>query len=257
MALVTTPAILLRSHAYSDTSRILRFYTRDAGLVGVMAKGVRARGGKGSGGLELLASGVLTLHSKPGRDLQTFRDFHPTPTPLGRWRSPVLMAGGSLLAELILKHAGEDSNPPLYDTLERALDGLADHASHPSDDPAAAILTQAWTLVSELGYRPELDHCVTCGSPIPTEEEGLTRFDYSSGGLRCPACSEGTAGARLGREARSQLQSMVAGWIPESRLTRESAHLALLDNFVTYHISGGHPMKTMEVLRALLEGARA
>ena len=254
MALVTTPAILLRFHAYSDTSRILRFYTRDAGLVGVMAKGVRARGGKGSGGLELLSRGVLTLYFKPNRDLQTFRDFQAAPVPLGRWRSPVLMAGGSLLAELVLKHAGEDRNPSLFDALERALHHVAED---PTADPAAAILTQAWTLVSELGYRPELDHCVACGTLISAEDEGLTRFDYSSGGLRCPECSEGTAGARLGRETRVHLRAMVSGAIPNTPLTRESAHLALLDNFVTYHISGGHPMKTMDVLRALLEDARA
>jgi recombinational DNA repair protein (RecF pathway) len=220
-----------------------------------MAKGVRTRGAKGSGGLELLSGGILTVYARPGRDLQTFKDFHPTAARPGRWRSPVVMAGGSLLAELILKHAGEDGNPMLFEALELALDRVAELA--PGEDPAAVILTQAWTLVSELGYRPEVEHCVTCGRSVPMEEEVLTRFDYSGGGLRCPDCSEGTTGARLGREARNQLRSMVLGTAPGTPLTRESAHIALLDNFITYHISGGSPMKTMEVLRALLEGARA
>ena len=45
MAPVTTFAVLLRSHDYGDTSRILRFYTQGRGLVSVMARGIRDRTG--------------------------------------------------------------------------------------------------------------------------------------------------------------------------------------------------------------------
>jgi len=40
-------------------------------------------------------------------------------------------------------------------------------------------------------------------------------------------------------------------------LERPTAHLALLDDFVTYHISDGHQLKSLDVLRALLEARRA
>ena len=36
MAPVTTPAVLLRAHDYGDSSRILRFFSRDHGMVSVM-----------------------------------------------------------------------------------------------------------------------------------------------------------------------------------------------------------------------------
>ncbi|NNK62687.1 MAG: DNA repair protein RecO, partial [Gemmatimonadetes bacterium] len=42
MAVTTTDAVLLRAHAYGETSRVLRFLTRDRGIVGVMARGVRS-----------------------------------------------------------------------------------------------------------------------------------------------------------------------------------------------------------------------
>jgi recombinational DNA repair protein (RecF pathway) len=48
MAPVGTPAILLRAHAYGETSRILRFLTESHGLLSVMARGVRGKTGKGT-----------------------------------------------------------------------------------------------------------------------------------------------------------------------------------------------------------------
>jgi len=60
MAAVETPAVLLRAHDYGDSSRILRFFTRDYGLVSVIARGVRGRSGKGATTLASFASGELT-----------------------------------------------------------------------------------------------------------------------------------------------------------------------------------------------------
>ena len=48
MAPIGTRAVLLRAHAYGETSRILRFYTHTHGLLSVMGRGVRGRGGKGT-----------------------------------------------------------------------------------------------------------------------------------------------------------------------------------------------------------------
>ena len=64
MAVVSTPAVLLRSHPYSETSQILRFFTESHGLVGVMAKGQRKRGGQGSGAAPLFARGMLMFYYK-------------------------------------------------------------------------------------------------------------------------------------------------------------------------------------------------
>ena len=50
MSVVTTPAVLLRSFNYSETSRILRLYTLDLGLVGGMAKGMWRGGAPGGRG---------------------------------------------------------------------------------------------------------------------------------------------------------------------------------------------------------------
>src|SRR5688572_6047450 len=126
MALVTTRAVLLRSFPYSETSRVLHFYTDSHGGVGVMGKGVRAGGGRSGSALESFAEGTLTVYMKPTRDLQTLREFSPT-----RPRRPLAadvrrFGGAAVLAELVLKHAGEEANLPLFDALSSALDRLTE-----------------------------------------------------------------------------------------------------------------------------------
>lgn len=250
MGLLATPAVLLRSHPYSETSRILRFYTRDAGLVGTMARGIRSRGSKGRGGVESLAVGTLTAYVKSGRDLQTFRDFAVDPFPPSAGRGPVALACGSILAEIVLRHAGADSNPDLFDAL---VDGLRAVAAEP--EPLSVTLTRAWTIVAELGYQPELDGCIACGRSLEEVTEAM-RFDHSAGGLRCPDCSAGVVGPRLTPETRRDLVRMIEGVGPVAALPRPRAHLSLLDDFVTYHLSSGESLRSIAVLRDLTEARR-
>ena len=254
MALVSTDAVLLRSHPYSDSSRILRFYTAELGLVGVMARGVRSRGAKGSGGLELLRSGKLTVYVRPGRDLQTFKEFSADEFLPTLGSDPLLLAGGSVLAELVLRHAGSDANPELFAAL---LNCLASLPAAVAIEPTGAILARAWYLVGTLGYLPEVEHCVQCGRALAESPDEICLFDFSAGGLRCAACSEGVQGPRLVPESRARLLQFLSGSSSPEPMARPAAHLTLLDEFVTYHISGGQPMKSMGVLRALLEARHA
>jgi len=71
VAAIGTPAVLLRGYDYGDTSRILRFYTLDHGLLSVVARGVRGRSGKGGSAVTSFSSGDLVAYVKPHGDLHT------------------------------------------------------------------------------------------------------------------------------------------------------------------------------------------
>jgi DNA repair protein RecO (recombination protein O) len=246
MALLTTPAVLLRGHPYSESSRILRFHTREAGVVGALARGIRKAGGKGASGLESFASGTLVLYMRDGRELQTFKDFTPTHPRRDLGASALRMGGASVVAELILRHAGEEANPALFDAFEAALDRIGG-AGEP--EVLATVLSESWRLVCALGYRPVLDACVECGEQIGDRE--MSRFDFSAGGVRCAACS-GERGPRVGPGAREQLGAMVAGVPLSGPLLRGRAHLQLLSDFVTYHVSGARPLVSFAFLAGVL-----
>jgi hypothetical protein len=66
----------------------------------------------------------------------------------------------------------------------------------------------------------------------------------------CARCSEVAAGPRIGPIARSQLTALVAGELPPA-LTHSRQHLALVSDFVTFHVAS-KPLKSFRALGGLL-----
>lgn len=245
MAVVTTRAILLRAHPYGETSLVLRFFSEDLGTVGAMAKGVRRGGSRSGSSLATFAGGSLTLYVKETRDLQTFKDFTAVHLREGLARNLLRFGGASVVGELVLRHGGEAAAPALYDVVEEALDTLE---AAPGDQVLPTVLAAGWSVVASLGYHPVLDICVECGRPLGPEEVG--RFDLQAGGMRCTPCSGNTPGPRVGPGARKQLASLLAGKVVPT--TRPRAHLQLLSDFITYHVSGTRPLESFRFLASLV-----
>jgi DNA repair protein RecO (recombination protein O) len=245
MAPVSTPAVLLRSHDYGDTSRILRFYTEAHGLLSVMARGVRTRSGRGTTTLATFATGTLTAYVNPNRDLHTMKDFDCTRMREGLGLDVLRFGGASATAELVLAHADQERNPELLSALEQELDSLesVDRAQVP-----AAALSAVWRMTQAFGFAPQLDPCVRCGEPLADDEVG--RFDFASGGVRCARCAADTAGPRIGPIARAQIATLLACDL-DAELTYTRRHLALLSDFVAYHVVS-KPLKSLSFLGGLL-----
>ncbi|MYI06884.1 MAG: hypothetical protein F4059_06110 [Gemmatimonadetes bacterium] len=83
MSAVKTEAILLRTHPYSESSRILRFFTLELGLVSVIAKGGQRGASRGYGGAGAFSEGVAVFVFRETRDLQTLREFQPVNSRFG------------------------------------------------------------------------------------------------------------------------------------------------------------------------------
>lgn len=245
MAPVTTTAVLLRGYDYSDSSRIFRFYTREHGLLSVIAKGVRGRSGKGGATLSNFATGDLTAYVRAHRDLHTMKDFQCTSLREELGRDVLRFAGASAAAELVLVHAEAEPQPGVFDALETALDALcqAGGASVP-----ATVLAALWTITESFGFAPQLDPCVRCDTPLGADEVG--RFDFAAGGVRCTSCGHDAAGPRVGPGARAQLRALVSGSLPPD-LSHARAHLALVSDFIAYHVAS-KPLKSLTFLGSLM-----
>lgn len=245
MAPVVTPAVLLRAHAYGETSRILRFYTRDQGLLSVMARGVRTRSGKGSTTLGTFASGELSAYVRAQRDLHTMKDFACSRPRTGLGADVLRFAGASAVAELVVAHTDQEPHPEVFQALEESLDLLE---GAPRDMVPSACLSGAWRVVAAFGFAPELEACVHCGTPLDADEVG--RFDLHAGGVVCAACGQGTPGPRVGPVARAQLRAMSTGDLT-APVTHARRHLALLADFATFHVAN-RPLKSLRFLGDLL-----
>src|SRR3989441_13314564 len=112
MALVTPPAVVLRTYPYSETSKIVRLATRDLGVQSAIAKGVLRPKSRFAAGLELLSEGVAQLYHRETRELQTLAAVDPL--VLRRRLAPDggRLAGAPAPAGLMLQMAPAAPPPP-------------------------------------------------------------------------------------------------------------------------------------------------
>ncbi len=242
MTRVTTPAILLRSSPWSESSRVLRFYARELGLVAAMGKGVRRAASKGRGAIGVFTEGTAVVAVRPNRELQTLCEFAPARAHLGLARDFRRLAGASVAAELVLRHAGQESHSELYDVLAQGLERLGEAEAEGIVGEALAL---GWWIVGLLGFGPELNACTACGAEM--EAEAMARFDVEAGGVRGPECGAPSGSRRIGPQARLQLATFLLGEVPAG-LRRPAAHLSLLDDFVTIHMLGGRRLESFRFL---------
>ncbi len=239
---VTTHAILLRTHPFSDSSRVLRFYTRDLGLVGVMARGVQRGASRGQGGAGTFAEGVAVISFRENRELQSLREFTPARANLALAADFRCLAGASVAAELVLRHAGQEPHPELYDSLSNGLERIG--RAEPGQ-VVGEVLALGWLIVGILGFGPELTTCTSCGSII--EEDEMALFDLEAGGLRGAKCTAAEGSRRVGPVARAQLGALLRGEVPDG-LRGARAHVSLLDDFTTCHMLGGRRLGSFRFL---------
>lgn len=152
---------MLRVWDWSETSQTALLFTRDRGMVRVLAKGSKRPKSNYSGGLEPLTRGEATVIVKPNTELATLTawDLQELFPPLRRDLA-CFYAGAAIVEMLEAGVTDHDPHPPLFDAVVQALRDLSPSGS------AAALETVAWSLLVEGGYRPELDADVLLSGPL-------------------------------------------------------------------------------------------
>ncbi len=250
MALVTTPATILKTYEYSETSKILRLLTRDQGLCSVIAKGARRPKSRFGGLLEPFTDGLATYYAKEGRELHTLSAFELQRERQVLGQRLVRYAGAGLLAELALRCAPSAPDRALFDQLRFGLDRLVGE----SGDAETAILEEVWKLIARLGFAPSLDRCALCdGRPAPAES---LHFDLMGGSIVCVRCQprgRGLTTRPLPPEVRAELAALVGGGAPNGRrLSTARVQRDLLRDFIAYHLADHRPLNSFRFLDAQL-----
>jgi DNA repair protein RecO (recombination protein O) len=236
MALVTTEAVVLHAFDYMESSRIYRLLTRDRGLQSALAKGARRARARVGSSVDLFAQGDAQLYVKPGRDLHNMAAFDVTRSRVALVAVPGRFAAAAALAELVLRFMQEDpvGGPAIYDAVVRGLDSIA---AADATTVREAGLAAAWSLVTELGFAPEVERCSTCHALV--EAQSTAAFSCPAGGVLCDRCARtGAVKRMLPPRAREALVRWVAGEraaIPDEGDAR--AHQRLLREFVAEHLT--------------------
>ncbi len=234
-----TEALVLRSLPFGESDLILHLLLPRSGRLTAIAKGARRSVKRFSGTLDLFQHLRVTVDRRR-RGSMARLDQATLLLNFDALRvDPARFALGCFLLELLDRLAPEGAAPADAKRLfDFALAALALIAERPVD-PVLRTLLQLRALEA-LGLRPELRHCVRCGS----EELGgpAVGFHVPDGGPVCPRCireGEGLLEVQLGT-LRALGQGMRFDLAQLHRLSLGPAMLAearlLVRRFERFHV---------------------
>ncbi len=213
-----TPAIVLRQRKLGDADKIITLYSANYGKLDAVAKGVRRVRSRLAGHVEPLNHGAYLLAHGRNLDIvtqaQTIESFQPLRDDLGR------LSRAFYVAELTDRCTVERAESfvlyrLLLDTLRRLSEG---------EELDLNLRFFEMALLVQLGYRPELRHCVVCGQPV---KEEANSWSPGAGGVVCPRCRPREQIVRpLSLNALKVLRLLQGGSFPEVVRLRIAPDLA-------------------------------
>jgi DNA repair protein RecO (recombination protein O) len=243
MPQLDTPAIVLSSVRYSETSKVVRLATREHGVQSAIAKGALRTRSRFGAALQSLSEGQARLLVKEHRELHILAGFDLLRLHVGLTSDLERYATASALAEVMLRFAPADPHPESYDLLRDAL-SLLEVAPPPELEPLGFRVL--WQLVSTLGFAPALEACVRDGTVLP--REGGLAFSTREGGALCPSCAASLGAVQLPADARADLGCLLDAEAALPRLDRRHAesHRRLLARYIRYHLGEGAELPALD-----------
>lgn len=251
MSLVTTPAVVLQTYRYSETSKVVRLATRDLGIQSAIAKGALRPKSRFGAGLELLSEGTAQLYFRETRELHTLGAFDLTNLRRELAADVGRFTGAAALAEVMLKMAPPAPLPAAYDALVAGLDALAAAPPAPTGRTDATAVRAIWRLVSVLGFEPSLTTCVRDGAAVEPGSEPVL-FSIGDGGALCSRCAPAAGSpqplTRLPGQAYRDLLALndPQSALPDLEPAHAAAHRRLVARFVRYHLGDAGSLSALE-----------
>jgi len=177
-----TEAIIIKKTRLGEADSILTLYTPHLGKIQGFARSLRKPRSKLAGHLELLTHSLVSLAR--GRNLDTITGSQTINTFLPLKSNLQLTSYALYVAELV-NHLTADhiENHPLFQLLLGTMEQLCQVG-----DRELVLRHFELHLLNEVGYRPQLQQCVSCHSPL---EPTTNSFCSSAGGVLCPDCQHG------------------------------------------------------------------
>lgn len=185
---IQSEAFLLRSLNYSESHRILTFFSPEQGLISAMALGARKSNKRSMGLVDYLKR--LQLHLEPPRrgsllQLKEVSLLESYPWVEKDYDKSLLALEWCAALRSVLREG--EQNKEIYFLLVQALRALK-----ALPDQQVDLLFYKKTL-TYLGYELKLSACGACGKA----GQGLFLFEPAWGGLRCQACAPSEAAFKL------------------------------------------------------------
>ncbi|MDR2577948.1 MAG: DNA repair protein RecO [Chitinispirillales bacterium] len=217
MSAEKTESVILSLTPYSETSCILRLFTRGRGLVHGIAKGIR-KGGKSATPIDRGFLLEAQLYYRPNRELHTLGSLHVTNFFTGIRSDITKSAIRDIALELYLKSIKQsDSHPELFELI------VSFFAVLENSPKSEFLFPLLWRFICKycllMGFGIDTGNCKACGADIDRDTgnnnaDDIHVLEIESGALICKRCALLNGSARI--NADRCIGSSVIRFIDES-----------------------------------------
>ncbi len=187
MSLEKTDALVIRQVDFSESSRVVTFFSREFGRFSAMAKGAKRLKGPFDAALDLLSECRVVFIKKSHGTLNLLTEARLSkrfqPQAKGALGALSGLYGGYYVAELLAGLTEDfDPAPGIFELTQKTLEQLSDAES----DADSAIIQFEVALLQEIGLFPNLFECSVCGAAVSPD----SKFAHwvCQGGLLCANC---------------------------------------------------------------------
>lgn len=231
---IVTDGIVLKRVKVSDYDKILTVYTRKAGKMSIAVKGSQNPKSKMAAGAHPFVHGEFSIRKSGRMSSASSIDVKDAFYHLREDLDKLTIA--SYFLELVHIVTVENViNNELFDLLLVFLDQMEKSDNHPTQ----RLLKVAFELklMTIIGIRPELEHCVNCGKATTDP-----KFSVADGGVICEACYEFYPDDyKIGHTLQRLMQYLIVAPVEKILTIEVDAVLIkkvdfINDNFLKYHL---------------------
>ncbi len=180
---VQVNALVIRAQNYGEADRILTLFSKQLGIVSVMAKGARKFKSHQAGATQLFSYGRFNL--VPGKNMYTLRGAVCEESFFGVSASIENLALAQYLCDLAYQATGPEN--PDEGVLSLLLNTLY-LLSKGEKNPTLLKAVYELKLCERAGFAPNTSCCMRCGSA-----DALNAFSPAMGGTLCTSCGAADA----------------------------------------------------------------
>ncbi|MDA1016785.1 MAG: DNA repair protein RecO [Planctomycetota bacterium] len=231
MSVEKTDGLVVRQTDWSETSRIVTFFTSEHGKISVVAKGARRLKSPFDAAIDLLSECRIVFIRKSSNSLDILTEAQLKQRFLPHGQNLYTLYGGYYVAELLDALTEEyDPHPNLYLTSIDTLSRLSKDG-----DPKLTIVRFELAVLREIGQLPAIDACGECGEMVQTGRNYT--FWVSQGGLLCTNCRRPEYRHNLLQSETVAILGQLADESSSPHLSVTSQQFSQLHSFTTSAIS--------------------
>lgn len=168
--------IIISEVDYKESSKIINIFTKDYGIIGVLARGAKRLKSNFTGVTTKLTYGYFYLNYKE-KGLSILNEVEIINPLRNIKKSLTLISFASYITELVSQVYKHENNINIYDLYINAILKLEDNM-----DPLVITNIIELKLLNYLGITPNLNSCVSC------DNINVVTISSYKGGLLCNSC---------------------------------------------------------------------